>query len=208
MVVREDADTGLWATYRYRIWSLTKPKAGKAGQPESVIVHDRGFVPVETVQAYHSLELAAAGIESLIAGEGTIEILSLEPQIFQGSHLDKPRRPPNHPHSLSGSFHQFPVLGRSMVEEDEDRKYLLGEFARSIRGAKVNVYIPCFNPRHGIIHTRGEQWTEYLICFECERVEVFDSAGNEWGFRVSHHGGEAFAAYLDQFGIEQDRPEH
>ena len=208
VVVREDADTGLWATYRYRIWSLTKPTAGKAGQLESVIVHDRGFVPVETVRAYHSLELAAAGIESLIAGEGTIEILSLEPQIVQRTHLDKPRQARNHPHNVSEDFHQYRILGRAMIEEDEVRKHLLGTFAASIRDAEVHVDFLCFNPRHGIIHNHGDERTEYLICFECAQVKVFESTGRESGISVSRHGGEPYAAYLDQHGIEQDRPEH
>lgn len=37
----------------------------------------------------------------------------------------------------------------------------------------------CFDPRHGIRAYHGEEFKDYLICFHCHHLYVYDTADGE-----------------------------
>jgi hypothetical protein len=39
--------------------------------------------------------------------------------------------------------------------------------------SSIGLEAMCFNPRHGIRVTRGSTVTDFLICFECQQIEVW-----------------------------------
>jgi hypothetical protein len=75
------------------------------------------------------------------------------------------------------NFHGFPVLGKVEVTDAEKRQEL-------IRAVKAGIYTysisaGCFNPRHGVRFVRGEQWVDYVICFECNNVYEYSSSDDK-----------------------------
>jgi hypothetical protein len=85
------------------------------------------------------------------------ELLSLDPR------LQIPATP--------GLFHGFRVLGQTVVSDSGKRRELNRALHRGAKSMFAN--LPrCFNPRHGIRVTRAGRTTDFLICFECQQVEV------------------------------------
>jgi hypothetical protein len=69
-------------------------------------------------------------------------------------------------------FHGFRVLGQTVVSDEGTRR----ELNRALRKGAESIFANrprCFNPRHGIRVTRAGRTTDFLICFECEQVEVW-----------------------------------
>jgi hypothetical protein len=148
------------------------------------------------------LKKNAAQMEEMAADEGTIEILSLYPSALSKPPAgDKPADP-------QPKFHSYPILGRTKVTDPKVKKELLMELAKSIRASipedgGISVAL-CFNPRHGIIYTKGEKKLEFLICFECEQVHPYDGEKRVPGFAVkSTIGPEVFDAFLDKHHIKR-----
>lgn len=64
------------------------------------------------------------------------------------------------------AFHEFPVLGKSVVEDPKRRKALIDAFNDGIAGGE-GYRSKCFWPRHGIRAETGGVTVDYVICFEC-----------------------------------------
>ncbi|MCW1925204.1 hypothetical protein OKA05_21775 [Luteolibacter arcticus] len=156
------------------------------------------------------LEKTAAQMEEMAADDGTIEILSLYP-----SQLSKPPAGEGEKDAKEAppKFHRYPILGRAKVTDAIARKELLTELAKSIRASirkdgAVEAFL-CFNPRHGIIYTKGDKKLELLICFECESVHSYDGKQERpvATFSVkSSIGPDVFNAFLDKNRVERNVP--
>jgi hypothetical protein len=89
------------------------------------------------------------------------ELLSLDPERQSVQPTSSP----------SDLFHGWRVLGR-VVLTDSATRHRLND---ALRGGAESILSPpamCFNPRHGIRVTRDGRTTDFLICFECEQVQV------------------------------------
>lgn len=100
-------------------------------------------------------------------GADRYELLSLDPRLRVPATPDL--------------FHGFRVLGQTVVSDDRTRR----ELNRALRKGAKSIFanLPrCFNPRHGIRVTRAGTTTDFLICFECEQVQVWsgDQRVAEW----------------------------
>lgn len=72
-------------------------------------------------------------------------------------------------------YHGYRVLGRTVVVDSATRQRL----NRALRGGVESVFANrprCFNPRHGIRVTRAGQVMEFVICFECQQVQVWNGS--------------------------------
>lgn len=101
-------------------------------------------------------------VERILA-EGEFELLALDPSLLS----DKQRR-----RLGTELFHGYKVLGRVDVPKGPARDHLL----RPLRQAAANsrgLYVYCWEPRHAIPASVGVHTVNLLICFECERIEVY-----------------------------------
>jgi hypothetical protein len=100
-------------------------------------------------------------------GEGEFELLSLDPTLL----TDKQRR------RLGAKlFHGYRVLGRTKVKKGLERDELLQALRESIANSPL-YYVYCFEPRHAIRTSVGAKMADLVICFSCNRIEVY-SPGN------------------------------
>ena len=92
--------------------------------------------------------------------------------------IDPDRRPKDEREAASADaagerFRGFYVLGKAAVDDSGERAKLLGALRDGIANNDGAV-AACFNPRHGIRAVKGGQTVDYLICFECRHVHVFE----------------------------------
>jgi hypothetical protein len=70
-------------------------------------------------------------------------------------------------------FHGYEIVSSVVVEENDQRKEtaaFLGKILHWNEGRKAL----CFNPRHGLRVVSGSRTLDFLICFECHRVRIYE----------------------------------
>jgi hypothetical protein len=77
---------------------------------------------------------------------------------------------------LGEEFHSYRVLGKIEIAGANEREKLLNDLFASIPTLPVLSRYMCFNPRHGIRVLLNGRIEEFLICFECHEMLIFDSA--------------------------------
>ena len=75
--------------------------------------------------------------------------------------------------SASESFHGRPVLGKIDLKGDEAMK-ATGAFQDAAVGSHVGGMTLCFEPHHGLRITVGGHSYDYLLCYTCSGLEVFE----------------------------------
>lgn len=64
----------------------------------------------------------------------------------------------------------YGALGKIEIKDAETRR----KMARALAGAlDKNAGAKCFEPRHVLRATRGEVTVDFIICFECEQMEIW-----------------------------------
>ena len=87
---------------------------------------------------------------------------------------------PSQEASGSNLFHDYPVLGETVVGQATSRQALAATLKRAL-AAWDSSYYACFNPRHGLRAIYGGHTFELLICFECGRLYVYSGRGEPVG---------------------------
>lgn len=75
-------------------------------------------------------------------------------------------------YSAADRFHGHPIIGRTFISDPGVQRKLNDALRVGARESDGSM-MACFNPRHGIRVTHGRQVTDFVICFECRQVEVF-----------------------------------
>jgi hypothetical protein len=70
-------------------------------------------------------------------------------------------------------FHGYELLAEAPVASDEKRKEVAGFLGKTLHWNELRK-AACFNPRHGLRAVSGKQTWDFLICFECNRVRIFE----------------------------------
>ena len=70
-------------------------------------------------------------------------------------------------------FHSYPVLGSTVIDSAEERQRLMAALLGGIESYQ-GPPADCFNPRHGMRLIYPDHQVDYVICFECYQVRVFD----------------------------------
>lgn len=81
-------------------------------------------------------------------------------------------------------FHGWQVLGKTIVERSETRRDLVAAFRKGVQENK-GIAAGCFQPRHAIRVVRGETTIDFVICFECMNVGVFEGTKRGNGFHTT-----------------------
>src|SRR5829696_4569024 len=108
-----------------------------------------------------------------------------------------PDRQPDRPED---DFHGWTVLGRTPVTDADTRSALVTALKKGA-GENDGIAANCFNPRHGIRATRGDQMVDFVICFECLQVQVYAGAGRAGGFLTTASPQPAFDRVLREAGV-------
>ena len=116
--------------------------------------------------------------------------------------IDGREFPPGQQPKTDEQFHGYPVLGKVKFTDSADREKLMEALNRGLRQDKAT---SGFSPRYGLRATRNGSTYDYVICFECERVQIHD------GPYVMYHGIDdtprsMFNEYLTAAGIELAPP--
>jgi hypothetical protein len=101
-------------------------------------------------------------------------------------------------------FRGFYVRGSAAINDPAERAKLLDALRDGIANNDGAV-AACFNPRHGIRAGDGGPRVDYLICFECRHVHVFE-AGKPQRYAVTSDAPAAvFNAQLKAHGLPAPR---
>lgn len=93
-----------------------------------------------------------------------------EPFILYSLDYAEPTNPETGP-----DFHGYRIVGQTQVTNARTRADLLGALYGGIGKGDPQA---CFMPRHGIRAGHGKQTVDLLICFECDRIEIYDEFGD------------------------------
>lgn len=105
------------------------------------------------------------------------------------------RRPAN-----AEIFHGYPVLGKIELTDAADRKTLLSELRRGIE-ANEGTVAGCFIPRHALRATEASGTVDYVICFQCMQINVYENGKSGTNMLTTAAPQPAFDAILKKAKI-------
>jgi len=117
-------------------------------------------------------------------------LLSLDP-----THLvfrDQSAPPPKE------TFHNYAVLGKTEIRDAVARTELLRALYKGIRDSD-GLVAACFNPRHGISATLGDETVDLVICFECLSIQTHAKGGKS--VLTTHSPVQSFNRALKRAGL-------
>ena len=84
----------------------------------------------------------------------------------------------------SNGFHGWKVLGKTTITDSSVHKKIVAAFEKGIPKKEIEP-VDCFNPRHGIRVVSDGTTHEFVICFECYRVERHSARSTRSGFQIT-----------------------
>lgn len=116
-----------------------------------------------------------------------LELLSLDPNRIEDKDKSKE------------GFHGFQILGKIEVKE-EVRKKIVSSLLAGIASEKNMA--KCFEPRHGIHAVHDGKTVDLVICFQCQRVDVYAVSATKINFlAISSTPEPVFDKVLNEAGI-------
>jgi hypothetical protein len=143
-----------------------------------------GYAPFAT----KGKSIPAMELRALERGEA-YELVSLDPD---------PRKRVDQ--ASTDGFHGWFVLGRTAIEDPDVRRKLNEALSNGVRNSG-NMAAKCFNPRHAIRVTLGDEVIDFVICFECRQVAVFTGNSEAEWFLTSDLPQAVFDDVLKQAGV-------
>ena len=114
---------------------------------------------------------------------------------------------PDYKHTSTNTFQDHVILGQVDVKSKDTRTKLIAALKDGIdeqnkRVPPGEIWLPdCFNPRHGIRATKGNETVELLICFECEQIQGSSNQGKSWSFITTRTPAAVFNRVLKEAHI-------
>ncbi len=75
-------------------------------------------------------------------------------------------------HKHKGTFRGHGYLGKVEISKPKQRRAIMEAFKGGMKAKNARM-AKCFDPRHAISVSKGDQTVDYVICFECGRVEIY-----------------------------------
>jgi hypothetical protein len=139
---------------------------------------------VVTTNACGHRNVIPAPAASLLERADRFELLSLDPNIqLRVAEED---------------FHGYRVLETVVIADPEIREKLVSDFRKAV-AENQGVAAACFNPRHGIRVTRNEKRADFVICFQCDQVQVYGEVRAE--FLITNSAEKLFDSVLRSKGV-------
>jgi hypothetical protein len=76
-------------------------------------------------------------------------------------------------------FHGYKVMGSLEVSHQAIIKTIWKDLESRVFSEHGYRYTMCFDPHHRIRAYHGEEFKDYLICFHCHHLYVYDTADGE-----------------------------
>jgi hypothetical protein len=95
-------------------------------------------------------------------------------------------------------LHTYPVLGKVEIADGQRRGELISALKLSMEHGDKAAY--CFWPRHAIRIDSNGKTTDYLLCFQCGRVEIHRESGSS-SFLLGREDQAVFDGFLKDAGI-------
>src|SRR5262249_15617824 len=95
-----------------------------------------------------------------------------------------PKPLPDEAKDAKRAFHGYAMLAEGQAETAEHRKEIASFLGKTLHWNEFRK-AACFNPRHGVRVVSGRQAVDFLLCFECYRVDVFDGEKLRSSFALS-----------------------
>jgi hypothetical protein len=104
-------------------------------------------------------------------------IAKLTGQLDKAEQIDlfrlNPRGLPEGNKEGKKEFHGYEVLSELRVKVKEQRKQATAFLGKTLHWNQLRIGA-CFNPRHGLRAAVGKKTLDFLICFECWQVRIFE----------------------------------
>jgi hypothetical protein len=68
-------------------------------------------------------------------------------------------------------FHGYRILGEVPVTAESEQEQVVAAVRHAVLSGSDQA--ACFNPRHGIRVTDGQHTCDFVICFECRRMDYY-----------------------------------
>ena len=114
-------------------------------------------------------------------------------ELLSIGHSPSPKKP-------AEDFHEWPVIGKTMVEDSNTRNRLVAAFEKAVEENKGDS-MKCFNPRHGIRATHDGKTADFVICFECFQVMVYVAGEKEQRFLITNSPAPVFNQTLQHANV-------
>ena len=92
-------------------------------------------------------------------------------------------------------FCGWTVLGKTTINDADMRGKLLAAFRTGVAQSD-DALVDCFNPRHGIEVVHDGTTHQFVICFQCYRVEWYTNNAQTGGFQITDSPQETFDEIL------------
>ena len=100
----------------------------------------------------------------------------------------------------SSGFHGWKVLGKTTITDAGVRNNLIAAFKEGVPRRDIEP-VDCFNPRHGITLVSDGTTHEFVICFECYRVEWYSTRSTTAGFQITSSPQATFDKILKSSNV-------
>jgi hypothetical protein len=91
-----------------------------------------------------------------------VQVFRLDPKPLKGKTA-----------GAKGEFHGYDILSESSAGTADARKEVTAFIAKTLHWNELRKAL-CFNPRHGVRVVVGKRTLDFLVCFECYAVEVYE----------------------------------
>jgi hypothetical protein len=97
-------------------------------------------------------------------------------------------------------FHGFPVLGYTYIVDPAVRREVVAAVKKSMRFARP-YRARCFNPRHVLRVTKGEDTVDLVICYECMFYLYYRNGKKEYASTIWHDSQPLLDKILTDAGV-------
>ena len=107
-------------------------------------------------------------------------------------------------------FHGFRIYGMTQTDNKEDIAAIWSELHERIYAEPGSSVTYCFLPRHAIRAFHGDSYRDYLICFECNHLYVYDDRDSKNHERIGLErvsGALKLNELLDKANIHREQTE-
>jgi hypothetical protein len=99
----------------------------------------------------------------------------------------------------TNSFHGYRVLGKVMLEGEEAFQ-VANEFKQAVFRADGSM-ASCFNPRHGLQVADKTHTFDFVLCYECRQMEVYEN-----NKKIADLGAKGSPSLLNEILIKKNVP--
>lgn len=97
-------------------------------------------------------------------------------------------------------FQGYPILGQLEISDDALKTRIIEAIRKGLADSDGSL-AGCFWPRHAIRSVTGGRTTDYVICFECQQLEVYEDGSSRTVLPITRHPQKVFNELLNSANI-------